>query len=69
MTPSIQAPEGKGADEKPTGIVTNGIGERTTAHLNLTIPLPTIKRSPPTFLPAPGRQPYAGFDETDKGWR
>lgn len=24
---------------KPTGVITNGIGERTTAHLNLTVPL------------------------------
>lgn len=52
----------------PVGVTTNGIGRKTTAHLNLTRSLADVWFNPkpeapkaPLIVP-PQRPPYAGYD-------
>lgn len=56
----------------PVGVATNGIGRKTTAHLNLTRSLADVwywdKPEPPkapVYLP-PQRPPYAGYDPAER---
>ena len=58
-------------------IVTNGLHQRCTSHLNLTVSLADIDRRSKTILPAVKaaaarppvrRPPYAGYDPTERQW-
>lgn len=59
-------------DDRPRGIWTNGIGNKTASHLNFTRSLadkPKTSKRSPRWKPAAGQRRYAGYDETEKGWR
>lgn len=77
MTITRPTEAGKGAQ----AVQTNGVGQTTTAHLNLSRSLADVWRAVPaapvlptirtvrTAGPARRPVPFAGYDATEKGWK